>query len=218
MYHLARDPQVSIVFSKCSLKKKIFVVLQLQNSVRQEIMRILKGKSVPNFQDLGKFQSLGNVIKETLRMFPPACFTKNKKKKFVIFFADIFLRVSPPDQFSELNGYKIPPNTIAMANIIGLHYSPKYWENPQNFQPSRFDTEINSENFVENYETYLPFSKGERNCLGQNFALQEMKILVSVLLLNYEFYADALRPPTVGIRLTLRPSEGPYVYLKKIFQ
>lgn len=65
----------------------------------------------------------------------------------------------------------------------GLHYDPKYYPEPQKFDPERFSDE-NKHNI--NPYTYLPFGVGPRNCIGSRFGLLECKTLFYHLLLNFE--------------------------------
>jgi cytochrome P450 len=51
--------------------------------------------------------------------------------------------------------------------IYSIHRNPKYWEEPERFMPSRFDTRVNPP--VSAY-SYIPFSIGRRSCLGNRFA------------------------------------------------
>ncbi len=70
--------------------------------------------------------------------------------------------------------------------MYAIHRNPKYWENPDEFDPERFlKGKKGSETFL-----YMPFSKGSRMCIGINFAMMEIKALLSRLLLSFEFYCD----------------------------
>eukprot|EP01100_Stratorugosa_tubuloviscum_P006375 TRINITY_DN275_c0_g2_i1.p1 TRINITY_DN275_c0_g2~~TRINITY_DN275_c0_g2_i1.p1 ORF type:complete len:513 (-),score=225.51 TRINITY_DN275_c0_g2_i1:104-1642(-) len=65
-----------------------------------------------------------------------------------------------------------------------VHLDPKYWQQPTLFKPERFAQEEieDRKNF-----SFLPFSGGPRNCIGQRFALQEAKILLAFLIRNFSF-------------------------------
>lgn len=67
--------------------------------------------------------------------------------------------------------------------IFGLHHDPKYYPEPEKFDPERFNDE-NKHNI--NPYTYLPFGVGPRNCIGSRFALMECKTLFYYLILNFE--------------------------------
>ncbi|XKL62374.1 hypothetical protein PGB90_002207 [Kerria lacca] len=80
----------------------------------------------------------------------------------------------------EGSGYVLPANTSANIFIYNLHRQEKYFSNPNEFIPERF------ENMDKSYQyTYIPFSVGVRNCIGQIFSLIEVKIAVSMIMLKY---------------------------------
>lgn len=93
---------------------------------------------------------------------------------------------------------------------------PKIFENPDKFWPERFAVERNSEK--QNPFAYVPFSAGPRNCIGQKFAMLEMKSIITKLLRNFEF---KLPPNTEDKELVLiaevilRPWDGILLNVKK---
>lgn len=111
--------------------------------------------------------------------------------------------------------------------IFGIHRSPKYYKNPENFNPSRFE-DINS---IHPF-AYIPFGAGRRNCigsyyileskiptklfLGQKFAMLEMKSIISKILTNYELFPAI---PKHNLKLVaetvLKSSTGARIRLKK---
>ncbi|XP_021010921.1 cytochrome P450 4A10-like [Mus caroli] len=95
--------------------------------------------------------------------------------------------------------------------IYGLHHNPKVWPNPELFDPSRFapDTPRHSHSF-------LPFSGGARNCIGKQFAMSEMKVIVALTLLRFELLPDPTRVPMPLARLVLKSKNGIYLHLKKL--
>ncbi|XP_018350461.1 PREDICTED: cytochrome P450 4F5-like [Trachymyrmex septentrionalis] len=76
---------------------------------------------------------------------------------------------------SEAKSYLLPPKTMLYVNIYGVHRDPNFWPNPEIFDPDRFLPEK-----IRNRHpySYLPFSAGPRNCIGQRFAMLEMKELI----------------------------------------
>ena len=108
------------------------------------------------------------VIKETLRLHPPSA------GGILRTFKD-----EHKDQFPEHWRH----NTDIIVPIYSLHRHPKYWDNPDVFIPSRWET--TSEKEV--CDVYMPFSVGTRNCIGKQFALLELKILLKTLLQNVQF-------------------------------
>lgn len=95
-----------------------------------------------------------------------------------------------------------------------MHRSAKYFPQPNDFIPERFST--NHEYSIENLNpfTYIPFSAGSRNCIGQKFAMFEMKSTISKILRNFEVLPRGEVPiPTIA--LVIRSKNGFQIGLKE---
>ncbi|UKZ72470.1 hypothetical protein TrVFT333_000099 [Trichoderma virens FT-333] len=81
-------------------------------------------------------------------------------------------------------GYKLAKDSIVIADLHHIHTNPHVWDNADKFDPDRWDTEK-----IKNRPpgSYQPFASGPRACIGFNFALQEVKIVLSKLLYRYRF-------------------------------
>ncbi|KAL2126982.1 hypothetical protein VTI74DRAFT_11532 [Chaetomium olivicolor] len=81
-------------------------------------------------------------------------------------------------------GYKLPKDAIVIPALHHIHNNGKIWDNPQLFDPDRWDTER-----VKNRPnaSYIPFATGQRMCIGFNFALQEVKVFLPKLVYRYKF-------------------------------
>ena len=86
-------------------------------------------------------------------------------------------------------GYRLPPDAIIIPALYAIHTNPDIWRDPMRFDPDRWDTEE-----VKNRHrcAYIPFATGPRGCIGFNFALLEVKILLSELIHRYEFSREGL--------------------------
>lgn len=158
----------------------------IQDGVRNEI-NIVMGESqgkltMKSLQDL---QYLERCIKEALRLYPSVYFIS---------------RVTAEDV--QLTSYLIPSETTIHLNIYGLHRDPNFWPDPEIFNPDRFlpDNIRNRHPY-----SYLPFSAGPRNCIGQRFALLEMKAMICHLIHNFYLEPiDYLKDVPLKIDLVLR--------------
>ena len=131
------------------------------------------------------------VIKESLRLYPPA---------WVLDRSGI--------EDDTIQGKRIPRNTIIMAYIFGIHRSPTYWENPTKFDPSRF---LNG----KKPEAYFPFGAGPRLCIGNHFAYLELIIVLTLFLQRYSFTDESFSFPEFKPLVTLQPSSTVYMHFNK---
>ena len=142
---------------------------EVQERLFKEIADHLKGKSFDEI-DIGSLPYLGMVIKETLRLQPSV--------------SVIGRRLSEP---MEADGHILPAGTNVDISIWWIHRDPEHWENPEDFNPERFSEE-KSRN--RNPYSYIPFSAGPRNCLGQRFANVEARLFLAALVFNFKMSSD----------------------------
>ncbi|KAK1142526.1 hypothetical protein N8T08_007500 [Aspergillus melleus] len=86
-------------------------------------------------------------------------------------------------------GYRLPPDSVIVPALYAIHTNPNVWRDPFRFDPDRWSTEE-----VKNRHrcAYIPFATGPRGCIGFNFALLEVKVLLSELVSRYEFVREGL--------------------------
>ncbi|HLP20224.1 MAG TPA: cytochrome P450 [Chitinophagales bacterium] len=141
-----------------------------------------------NFQNILGFQYVRQVIDESMRLFPPAWVVGRRN------YED-----------DEIGGYFIQKNTNVLVPIMYFHRSEKYWDEPLKFKPERFAPELR--NSIDRF-VYFPFGGGPRLCIGNNFAIMEMQIILIKLYRSYKF---RLKPGFVvepEPLITLRPKYG----------
>nr|CAD7256508.1 unnamed protein product [Timema shepardi] len=119
-----------------------------------------------NYRDIQEMKYLDMVIKEILRLFPSVpAFVRNLRE-------DV-----------ELDEYTLPKGANITIGAFALHRDPDYFPDPEKFDPERFSPE-NSQG--RHPYQYVPFSAGSRNCIGQRFAMLEMKSTVSKVLRTFK--------------------------------
>ena len=106
------------------------------------------------------------------------CCLKESLRKYSV--VPTVVRVCSQDLVYEERNIKIPRGTNIMINIQGAHWNEENWPQPSNYRPERFYED------VKQY-TFLPFVDGPRMCLGQFLSLLESKIVLSLLLHEYNF-------------------------------
>uniref|UniRef100_A0A182VQV2 Cytochrome P450 n=1 Tax=Anopheles minimus TaxID=112268 RepID=A0A182VQV2_9DIPT len=164
----------------------------VQERVYEEIVAVL-GKDHKTaeltYQNLQEFKYLDLVVKEGLRMYPPV---------------GIIGRALVEDL--ELNGTTVPAGQNILVPIYVIHRNPEIYPNPNQFDPSRFSEDAESKRGPFDY---LPFSIGARNCIGQRYALMEMKVSLIKLIANYRILpGESLGKLRIKTDLVLRPDIG----------
>ncbi|KAL6431890.1 hypothetical protein ACFW04_007376 [Cataglyphis niger] len=165
----------------------------VQERVRVEVDTVMQengGKLTT--RSLQNLSYLERCLKETLRLYPVVSYILRNMEEDV-----------------KLHSYVVPAGTILHLDIFQVHRDPNFWPNPGVFDPDRFLPE-NIQN--RHPYSYLPFSAGSRNCIGQRFGLLEMKAMIASLVHN--FYLEPinyLKDIQLRFDLIIRPSHPVYV-------
>ncbi|XP_004688265.1 PREDICTED: docosahexaenoic acid omega-hydroxylase CYP4F3-like isoform X1 [Condylura cristata] len=173
---------------------------EYQERCRQEVQELLKDHETEEIEwdDLTQLPFLTMCIKESLRLHPPVtaifrCCTQ-----------DVVL----PD------GRVIPKGNICAISIFGIHHNPSVWPEPEVYNPFRFDPETPQK---RSPLAFIPFSAGPRNCIGQTFAMTEMKVVLALTLLRFRVLPDGKEPRRRPL-LTLRAERGLWLWLEPLTQ
>ncbi|XP_002134068.3 cytochrome P450 4d1-like [Drosophila pseudoobscura] len=107
----------------------------------------------------------------------------------------------------EINGKRIPAGTNIGISPLYLGRRVELFSEPNSFKPERFDVVTSAEKL--NPYAYIPFSAGPRNCIGQKFAMLEIKAIVANVLRHYhiDFVGDTTEPPVLIAELILRTKD-----------
>lgn len=169
---------------------------EAQSQVFSEVAEL--NKSALTSQDLPALDYTQSVLKEALRLYPPVSIVSRVAQK-----ADI------------LAGQNIRAGEIIVIPIYILHRHRALWENPDHFDPKRFHQKTQRSETEASRYAYLPFLDGPRSCIGQEFALNEAKIMIATLIRRFEFSLDpAFPPPRPMTTLTLRSEGGIHLIAK----
>nr|XP_043616846.1 cytochrome P450 71A1-like [Erigeron canadensis] len=156
-----------VVWAMTSLIKNPKVMKKAQEEVRNVVG---KKTTIIDEDDLPKFTYLKAIVKEVMRLYPPAPLLVPREAK-----KDIILN----------NGYKIKQNTMVHVNAFAIGRDPKSWENPEEFLPERFlghgDIDFRGNDFE-----FIPFGAGRRICPGISMGV----MLVELLLANLVYFFD----------------------------
>ncbi|KAI9563273.1 hypothetical protein GHT06_010731 [Daphnia sinensis] len=147
-------------------------------------------------QDVPELKYMECCIKETLRLYPSV---PSLMRKLI--------------QDVELDGYTIPAGVTIIPIFYAIHHNPCIYPDPEAFKPERF--------FPENSNgrhpfAFIPFSAGPRNCLGQKYAMMELKVVFANLLRRVQFsVSDPAMSDAAEIGMTLKPKYGVRLIVSK---
>lgn len=161
----------------------------------QEVDSVL-GERAPTYADLPRLPYIEQVVRETLRLYPPAIGT--------------FLRRAIED--TEIGAWKIPKGSLVAILSFVIHRDSRWYPNPMQFDPGRFSDE-RSKSIPRG--AFIPFGTGPRICIGSNFAIMEISLVVAMLVQRYSLTpTNAAKEPVPDFKVTLRPAEGMHLNLK----
>ena len=155
--------------------------------------------AAPTLEQMQQMPYLDAVIKEAERMFPPV--------------GGGFREVIKPIDF---NGYRVPAGWLALYRIEAAHLDERCYSQPDTFDPDRF-LSPRSEHKRYDY-SLVAFGGGPRVCLGMAFAKLEMKIMMAMLLRQYEWAIAPDQDLTMNPVPTLSPADGLKVELGRLSQ
>ncbi len=168
---------------------------EAEKKFHAELDEILGDKPITP-EDYGKLKFTESVLAESLRLFPPAWTVG---------------RLATEEH--EFNGYKIAPKSLVLASQFVIHHDSRFWENPESFQPERWEKLSIKE--AGNKFIYFPFSKGIRNCIGENFAWMEGVLLLAILGRNWRLNLMPEQKIALQPMITLRPKYGMKMRIEK---
>jgi cytochrome P450 len=138
--------------------------------------------------DVPKFEFTNQVIQEALRLYPP--------------FWMIDRMAVADDRVGDI---EIPRGSMVIVYVYGAHHAPRYWENPENFDTERF---TKASEKARTPFTYLPFGGGPRGCIGGNYAMLQILMILSDLLRKYDFQLAPGQTIEARPMVILRPKHG----------
>ncbi len=175
-----------------------FLTLSRHPTVRAKVcaeIETVLGEELPSAQSVAQLPYTRCVLDETLRLHPPL---------------PSFARRAIEDD--TLGGFHLEAGTNVLVCPYVLHRHPKLWPNPEGFDPERFQEEKKKE---YHKFAYLPFGGGPRFCIGNNFAIMEALIILTVLCRRYEVNLVPFHNIELELSLSLRPKDGIQVSLTR---
>ncbi|XP_067687365.1 cytochrome P450 4B1-like [Haliotis asinina] len=162
-----------------------------QEKVLQDVQQAVGDKNEVEWDDLAKLTYLPIFIRECMRMFPPVPVVSRQLSQPLV-----------------INGVEVPKGVEVDINIYQLHRNPNVWPNPLEFDTGRFslDTAADRDPYC-----FVPFSAGPRNCIGQNFATYEIKVMLCQVVRRFHIQVDPEKPVVPFPEVVLRAENGLYL-------
>ncbi|GJQ70005.1 Cyp6g1 [Trypoxylus dichotomus] len=142
---------------------------EIQSKLRKEINNSIGNNEEFLYYALKDMSYLHKIVCETLRKYPPA---------------PLLGRICTKDYTIPDSSIVLEKGTAIMIPLMGLHYDPLHFPNPQTFDPERFS----DANIAKRHPfCYLPFGDVQRNCIGKRIGLLAVKMALAHLIRNFEF-------------------------------
>ena len=167
-----------------------------QEKVREDVRSVLMGREWLEYDDLNDLKYTQWCIKEAMRLYPPVTEFDRQCSQDI-----------------ELDGHILPKDTNIVVALPFLHRHPDIWENPNEFDPLRFHPS-NAEG--RDPYAYMPFSAGPRNCIGQNFALNEERVVVATILSHFKLSLVESHVVEMGLNGILRTKNDILINIESI--
>ena len=140
------------------------------------------------FGDLTRLKFTEQVVKESMRLYPPA-----------------YGRGREAIKDCEIGGYHVPPGTQVFMFQWATHRDARFFDEPLRFKPERWSAEFESQ--LPKY-AYFPFGAGPRVCIGASFAMMEMILVLATIGQRFRLKLDPQHAVEVYPAMSLRPKEG----------
>jgi cytochrome P450 len=160
---------------------------EIERKLYAELKQVLCGR-VPELADLPNLKYTRMLVDESIRLYPPAW---------------LISRTAREDDI--VDGVTIPAGSVAFLSPYVTHRHPDLWENPEGFDPERFNRQ-KSESRPD--FAYFPFGGGPRLCIGNNFALMEAQLVMATLVQHFRVELVPGHPIEFQPSITLRPRHG----------
>ena len=151
-------------------------------AMRDEMNAVL-GSDPITFKGLHQLRLTLRVLDEAMRLYPS--------------FWMIDRKAVDDD---EVGGIHIPAGLTVLTHIYGMHRNTDVWEDPEVFDPSRFEDEAKKH---RNPFAHLPFGGGPRKCIGSSMAFMQILLILTTLLRRYDFELVGTEPVDIDPMMIL---------------
>lgn len=176
----------------------------VQDRLREEVDDVVRDNEI-SYENLAELKYMDMVINETLRLYPPATFIDRVcEKPFEL-----------PPATPDLKPMTANKGLLFWVNIYSIQRDPRYFSEPEKFDPERFSEE-NKSNILPH--SYAPFGYGPRKCIGERFGLMESKLILARIIKKFIIKPSEKSSRNIEISknsLNLTPKGGIWLEFQK---
>ncbi|WOL04640.1 Alpha-humulene 10-hydroxylase [Canna indica] len=142
---------------------------KVMEKAQNEVREAMKGNMRVEESEICKLNYLNSIVKETLRLHPPAPLLIPRTCK----------------ETCQVLGYTIPAGTRVLTNVWAMGRNPQYWEDAEIFKPERFDN--HAIDYKGQHFEFIPFGAGRRMCPGITFGMVNAELVLTNLLYYFDW-------------------------------
>ncbi|KAL3375400.1 hypothetical protein AABB24_006737 [Solanum stoloniferum] len=171
---------------------------QWQELARDEVLTVCGARDPPSKHQISKLKTLGMIINESVRLYPPAVAAIRRAK------VD-----------TQLGDFTLPRGTELLIPIIAIHHDQTLWGQDANeFNPARFGLGVAQA--AKHPMAFMPFGLGARRCVGQNLAVLQAKLAIAMILQRFSFDLSPSYQHAPTILMLLCPQYGAPIIFQKL--
>ncbi len=160
---------------------------EAERKFHAELDEVLEGR-LPRASDLSRLKYTEMIAKEAMRLYPPAYAVGREAI-----------------EECEIGGYRVPRHTQIFAFQWATQRDPRYYDNPEAFNPDRWTAQFSEK--LPKY-AYFPFGGGPRQCIGNYFAMMEVVLVLATIGHKLRFSLVSDQPVEIQPAMSLRPRAG----------
>eukprot|EP00584_Thalassiosira_punctigera_P003443 CAMPEP_0172527972 /NCGR_PEP_ID=MMETSP1067-20121228/2500_1 /TAXON_ID=265564 ORGANISM="Thalassiosira punctigera, Strain Tpunct2005C2" /NCGR_SAMPLE_ID=MMETSP1067 /ASSEMBLY_ACC=CAM_ASM_000444 /LENGTH=764 /DNA_ID=CAMNT_0013311809 /DNA_START=337 /DNA_END=2631 /DNA_ORIENTATION=+ len=182
----------------------------MMKEIQAEVRTVMGNKSRPDYDDIVKMKKMRAALIEALRLYPePPVLIRRARQEDTL----------PPGGSGMSGGIKVLRGTDIFISTWNLHRAPEYWESPEKYDPTRWERPFKNPgikgwegynpekqnsfmlypNEVTSDYAFLPFGAGKRKCIGDQFAMLEASVTMSMIINKFDFTLVGT-PEDVGMK------------------
>ncbi|KAK6794173.1 hypothetical protein RDI58_007626 [Solanum bulbocastanum] len=170
-----------------------------QSRIREEMTQIWPD-GVLDAESVSKMKMVTMVIQEVMRLYPPAAFVSREAL-----------------EDTQIGHIVVPKGVCLWTLIPTLHRDPEIWGRDANeFKPERFENGVSGACKLP--QVYIPFGLGPRLCLGRNFAMVQLKVVISLIISKFRFSLSPKYKHSPAYRMIVEPGQGVHILVERLKQ